>query len=342
MSAMWRDGVHFETADKAFRFTVGGRVDFDSTWYSASDALTNSIGQFNNFADPNLGLADGAEFRRARLRFQGTLWEVMEFNTRVRLRQRHRPAAPHPGHRPAGRRARRIADLEPAPGVRLTDLWLGFNQLPDPGHRSGPATRRNGSPSPTPPAAGSSPSSSGRCSTTPSTTTSSSATASPCSGTFSTSASTPGRASSASTAAPAPSTPATASTPATSGSPACPSGTRTDDLWVHLGVDYSYRTLHLDQTRFRARPLVQSGIGFQVPNILNTGILFSRDSQQVVNFEFASGLGPDHARLRVRPVLGARRLHRRPAAVQRARARHGQVAPGPTWPRAGTSRHCTS
>src|SRR5207244_926674 len=44
-----------------------------------------------------------------------------------------------------------------------------------------------------------------------------------------------------------------------------------EQQWVHLGVDYSYRNLHLDQTRYRARPLVRNGLGFETPNILNSG-----------------------------------------------------------------------
>ncbi|MBL8792418.1 MAG: hypothetical protein JNM56_00790 [Planctomycetia bacterium] len=65
-----------------------------------------------------------------------------------------------------------------------------------------------------------------------------------------------------------------------------------DRVWVHLGIDGSYRNLNDNRTRFRARPLVFAGSGFQVPNIVNTGVLFSRDGQRVVNFEYASAWGP--------------------------------------------------
>src|SRR5262249_14998106 len=54
MSSAWRDGVHWQTADGAYKFYVGGRVDFDNTWYAAPHSVNNSIGQFNSFLDPNL------------------------------------------------------------------------------------------------------------------------------------------------------------------------------------------------------------------------------------------------------------------------------------------------
>jgi phosphate-selective porin OprO/OprP len=62
--------------------------------------------------------------------------------------------------------------------------------------------------------------------------------------------------------------------------------------WVHVGADYSYRGLHDDVTRFRTLPQVRTGAGFEIPSILNTGAIFSRDAQQNLTAEFASVWGP--------------------------------------------------
>ncbi len=62
-----------ETADKAFRFHVGGRTQADSVWYNTGDNVmygNNGVGRVD----------DGVEFRRARFAMEGTLWEVMDFN----------------------------------------------------------------------------------------------------------------------------------------------------------------------------------------------------------------------------------------------------------------------
>ncbi|MBL8792419.1 MAG: hypothetical protein JNM56_00795 [Planctomycetia bacterium] len=149
LSASWQDGFSSQTADKAFTFRVGGRVDFDNTWYQSSRELSNSIGRFNNDVDPNLGLTDGSEFRRSRLRFQGTLWEVMESTLEVDfvnvldLRRRtlgvtDPDAATSPISSPPS------APASPTCGSASTSCRWSV--------RSAPATRRSGSASPTPPA----------------------------------------------------------------------------------------------------------------------------------------------------------------------------------------------
>src|SRR5262249_46665669 len=129
MTGVWRDGLFFETSDKAYRFYVGGRVDFDSTWYGAPHSVNNSIGQVKHFLNPNPGLTDGADFRRARLRFQVLVYEVVEFMTEVDfvnfldLRRRTLGITP-PATTPTP------GDLDPAQGVRFTDIWLGINKMP--------------------------------------------------------------------------------------------------------------------------------------------------------------------------------------------------------------------
>lgn len=289
MNAHWRDGLHFATADKAFDFTIGGRVDFDNAWFNSAPQLSNSIGQFNNYVDPNLGLTDGSAFRRARLRFQGRLWEVMEFNSEVDfahvLDLRRRTLGIDPARASIG-------DFEPAPGVRITDAWMGFNELPwlgtfRAGHQKEWITFTNAT--------------SGRFLTflerplifdafnndfqfsdgfTLQNTLFEEKRAYYWVGFFRNNS-------------------RTGAFSIGDGDYAydarftcLPVWNEASRQWLHLGVDYSYRNLHFNQTRFRARPLIFSGVAFQVPNLVNTGTLFSNDGQQVVTLEYASACGP--------------------------------------------------
>ena len=70
LNAFWDCGVVLESADKQFRFHVGGRLDFDNTWYHQSQDL------------PFL-LQDGGDMRRARLRADGAIGETIDFVTEV-------------------------------------------------------------------------------------------------------------------------------------------------------------------------------------------------------------------------------------------------------------------
>lgn len=70
----WNHGLEFETPDKAFRVHVGGRFQFDMSAFDVDpsvevDRLQGGTGPFEN----------SANFRRARLRVDGVMWEVVEF-----------------------------------------------------------------------------------------------------------------------------------------------------------------------------------------------------------------------------------------------------------------------
>lgn len=58
----WKNGLRFETADKLYRFRLGGRIQFDAGWFSGDD-----------LKDAGFSLDDGSEFRRARLYMSGEL-----------------------------------------------------------------------------------------------------------------------------------------------------------------------------------------------------------------------------------------------------------------------------
>lgn len=70
--ATWRNGLELSTRDKAFRVHVGGRWQFDTAWLSAADAVQRNL-------PGGVTYHDGVDFRRARLRVDGTMYEVIEF-----------------------------------------------------------------------------------------------------------------------------------------------------------------------------------------------------------------------------------------------------------------------
>ncbi len=76
MSANWKNGLELSTKNKDFRIHVGGRTQFDTAWFSADEALAPG-------GVPTAGLgnvyADGVDFRRARLRIDGTMYENIDF-----------------------------------------------------------------------------------------------------------------------------------------------------------------------------------------------------------------------------------------------------------------------
>jgi phosphate-selective porin OprO/OprP len=290
-SSIWRDGVHWQTSDGGYKFYVGGRVDYDNTWYAAPESVNRSIGLFNNYFDPNLGLQDGSNFRRARLRFQGTVYEVVEFVCEYDFANvgdlRRRTLGISPPAPPDGV----LTDYEPLSGVRFTDLWLGINQLPwlgtfRAGHQKEWISFTNAT-----------------------------------SGRFLTFIERPAifdafnvdfqfsngfslqntylderaywwigmfRTNSNIGAFGVGDGDYAYDARLT----CLPVWLPDDRCWLHVGADFSYRTLHQDRTRFRARPMEFTGAGFQTPSVVNTGTLFSRDGESIVTLEFASASGP--------------------------------------------------
>src|SRR5262249_40207000 len=123
-------------------FHVGGRADVDAGWYRNSHALSQSVGAFNNFIDPNNGgvgggLNDGADIRRARLRMDGAFYEVLDyvfevdFSNFIDLRRRTLGVPTAAGAAPpAASVAGTPFEFEPPTGVRFTDTSLGFRRLP--------------------------------------------------------------------------------------------------------------------------------------------------------------------------------------------------------------------
>ena len=83
MTARWdpANGVRFETASKDFTLHVGYRFQLDTVFFTQSDNIRQP-------SPAGIGdLQDGAFFRRNRPSFDGTMWEVVEFNVELALEQ---------------------------------------------------------------------------------------------------------------------------------------------------------------------------------------------------------------------------------------------------------------
>lgn len=72
----WDNGFVAETEDKAFRIHIGGRLEFDNSWFHQDDNLL-----IGNSTDQRM--LDGTLMRRARFRTDGRLYENIEFACEV-------------------------------------------------------------------------------------------------------------------------------------------------------------------------------------------------------------------------------------------------------------------
>ncbi len=70
MTAKWNNGLELTSKHKDFRVHVGGRTQFDAGWFSVDENVQNNI---------NLPYGDGVDFRRARLRIDGTMYETIDW-----------------------------------------------------------------------------------------------------------------------------------------------------------------------------------------------------------------------------------------------------------------------
>jgi phosphate-selective porin OprO/OprP len=109
MSVKWNNGLEVQTADKQFRVHVGGRYQLDTGWFGTPLNVNQNI---------NVPYGDGIDFRRARLRVDGTMFEFIdwaaEFDFVNSVRIRNQPVTGvNPGF---------FDESVTAP----TDLWIQF------------------------------------------------------------------------------------------------------------------------------------------------------------------------------------------------------------------------
>lgn len=70
----WNNGLELKSRDGAFRFHAGGRIQADTTWYSSSGRVEEPLDEGG--VGP---LMDAWNFRRGRLRIDGTMYGQIEF-----------------------------------------------------------------------------------------------------------------------------------------------------------------------------------------------------------------------------------------------------------------------
>lgn len=293
MPGSWANGLVFESADKSFRMAIGGVNQFDMGWYNANKPLVRSVGTFNNLVDPGQTLQDGMDFRRARLRMGGVAWEQLEFFAQyefanaIDLRQRTLGIA-----NPAGIANPVLANFDPNEGPLFNEVYIGLLKLPLVGnvrvgrHRESfnfvTATADNnqlwmerglmfdafnGNYNFSQGVTVSRTYFNDRAYTL--------------FGLFMQNNSAGRQFASVGDGA-----------YAYDGRLTClPVYDEDERLWVHLGVDATYRNLYQNTVRYRARPNVRVGTSFQVPSIVDSGNVFSRDAQQIANVEYASAWG---------------------------------------------------
>jgi len=106
LKAYWNNGFELRSDDKAFTLNIGGRIDFDNSWYQLPSAMQPTL------TNP---LLDGSELRRARFRAGGNIYTQFEYAFEVDLSS-----------------GSDFFTLEPNPEqpLYLTDAWVGINDVP--------------------------------------------------------------------------------------------------------------------------------------------------------------------------------------------------------------------
>jgi phosphate-selective porin OprO/OprP len=103
MSASWHHGLEIATEDEDFRIHIGGRTQFDASWFAADENVQDNI---------NNPYEDGVDFRRGRIRIDGTMYSTIEFAAEYDFFGAARIDGEDRTH--------------PAP----TDLWWTFKEVP--------------------------------------------------------------------------------------------------------------------------------------------------------------------------------------------------------------------
>jgi phosphate-selective porin OprO/OprP len=73
MRAFWKDGLRFESADKRYKFKLGGRIHYDGQFFDPDDDTKNAVETGTN------RIEDGTEIRRARLELSGEVGDRVEW-----------------------------------------------------------------------------------------------------------------------------------------------------------------------------------------------------------------------------------------------------------------------
>lgn len=111
LHAIWKNGVEIQNEHKDFRLHVGGRTQFDSSWFQTDPGFQSDPAIVNP-------VRDGVDFRRARLRMDGTMYEVIDWAVEYDFMNSVMTV-------PSTTAAPNVTGL-PAP----TDLWFAYKEVP--------------------------------------------------------------------------------------------------------------------------------------------------------------------------------------------------------------------
>jgi len=114
MSGKWNNQLEFSSKDKNFKIHVGGRTQIDAVFYQDSPAGFAGTG--------GVGDQDAVDFRRARLRVDGTMYKYYDFACEYDFAN---TVNDNVGLQPPSDTTGNVIDV-PAP----TDLWFRTRELP--------------------------------------------------------------------------------------------------------------------------------------------------------------------------------------------------------------------
>ena len=79
MRAQWKDGFRFETADKRYKFRLGGRLHYDTAFFDPDQETRDAVE--TNTGTTKTRIEDGSEIRRARIELSGEVGDNVEWAT---------------------------------------------------------------------------------------------------------------------------------------------------------------------------------------------------------------------------------------------------------------------
>lgn len=123
LTAKWNNGLELQSKNKDFKVHVGGRTQLDTSFFNGDQYLEvpSSLGGINGSLSGggSQPLTDSIQFRRARLRVDGTMYEQIDFAFEYEFLNDVSVASPTAT-------SNALATTAPA----ATDLWVNFNSLP--------------------------------------------------------------------------------------------------------------------------------------------------------------------------------------------------------------------
>ncbi len=73
MRVFWKDGLRFESADKRYKFKIGGRIHYDMAFFAPDDATKDAV------ETETSAIEDGAEIRRSRIELSGEVADNVDW-----------------------------------------------------------------------------------------------------------------------------------------------------------------------------------------------------------------------------------------------------------------------